>query len=48
MRTIYLVLITAMALLALLLAAVSALHAQGQHLVLQGLPEVGVILSGRT
>jgi hypothetical protein len=37
MRVIYLVLITAVALLALLLAAVAALRAQGQQQVLQGM-----------
>ena len=42
---IYLVLITAMALLALLLAAVSALHVQGQQQTLQGLAEYGVLLT---
>jgi hypothetical protein len=46
MRLIYVVLITTMALLALLLAAVSALRAQGQQPALKGLPEYGVTLSG--
>jgi hypothetical protein len=46
MRMIYLVLITAMALLALLLAAVSPLRAQEQQQTLQGLPEYGVLLNG--
>jgi len=41
MRVIYLVLITAMALLALLLAAVSALRAQGPQPALVGMPEFG-------
>ena len=46
MRVIYLVLITAMALLALLLAAVSALRAQGPQPALVGMPEYGVLLTG--
>jgi len=46
MRMIYLVLITAMALLALLLKAVSALRAQGLQPGLVGMPEYGVLLTG--
>ena len=45
MRVIYLVLITAMALLALLLAAVSALRAQGPQPALVGMPEYGRLLT---
>lgn len=44
MRVIYLVLITAMALVALLLAAVSALRAQGPQPALVGMPEYGCCL----
>ena len=46
MRTIYVVLITALALLALLLAAAAALRAQGEQLAMVGMPEYGVTLSG--
>jgi hypothetical protein len=46
MRVIYVVLITAMALLSLLLAAASALRAQGQQQTLVGMPEYGVLLTG--
>jgi hypothetical protein len=45
MRVIYLVLITALALLALLLAAVAALRAQGEQQPLVGMPEYGVLLT---
>ena len=44
MRLIYVVLITTMALLALLLAAVSALRAQGQQPALVGMAKYGVLL----
>jgi hypothetical protein len=46
MRTIYLVLTTAVALLALLLAAVAALRAQGQQPALVGMPEYGALAIG--
>jgi len=46
MRTIYLVLTTVVALLALLLAAVAALRAQGQQPALVGMSEYGVLLTG--
>ena len=46
MRFVYLVLITAMALLALLLAAVSALRAEGQQPALAGMPEDAMLLTG--
>jgi hypothetical protein len=39
------VLITALALLALLLAAVAALRAQGEQQPLVGMPEYGVLLT---
>jgi hypothetical protein len=46
MRIVYLVFVTAVALFALLLAAVSALRAQGQQPVMVGMPEYNIVLSG--
>jgi len=46
MRLIYVLLITTMALLALVLAAVSALRAQGQQPALLGMAKYGVLLTG--